>query len=196
MKTALTVWEDRISPVFDSARMLLVAEIENKKVTGRRYEPFDSDLSSHLAERLAELDIAVLICGAISELPANMIEAAGIKLIPFITGIANEVLYVYAKGIPIIPAFLMPGCGHKRRRHAGSGAGKKAKCPFYSQKEVIYMPKGDGKGPQGRGPGTGKGQGGCKSGRGGGASSRNSGQGQGRRKWGGQGRGKGGRQGG
>jgi hypothetical protein len=31
MKMALTVWENRISPVFDAARMLLVVEIDNTR---------------------------------------------------------------------------------------------------------------------------------------------------------------------
>ncbi len=118
MKTALTVWENRISPVFDSAHMLLMVEIENNKILNKRHEPFDPTLPLRLIERLIELDIAVLICGAISETPANMIEARAIKLIPFISGNADDVLKHYAQGHPIIPAFLMPGCDRKRKRQA------------------------------------------------------------------------------
>jgi predicted Fe-Mo cluster-binding NifX family protein len=199
MKMALTVWKNRISPVFDAANMLLVAEIENTKIISRRYESFEPGLSSGLADRLTGLNIEVLICGAISKLPANIIEVLGIRLIPFITGRADEVLDVYAKGISIIPTFLMPGCGHKRGRRAGKR--EKHSADFIQKKEVIYMPRGDGTGPQGQGTGTGKGQGGCNSGKGERGSGRNSGQGigsggqgrgQGRGKGGGQGRGKGG----
>jgi predicted Fe-Mo cluster-binding NifX family protein len=116
MKVALTVWEKRISPVFDSAAMLLIAEIENSKVTAKYTEPFNPEMPSQLAMSLNVQDVDTLICGAISEVPADMIEAEGIKLIPFISGDVFEVLNSYAKGIPIVPEFLMPGCGRGQRK--------------------------------------------------------------------------------
>jgi predicted Fe-Mo cluster-binding NifX family protein len=72
MKFAITVWGERVSPVFDSARQLLIVEIEDKRITSRRYEPFDPDLPYRLNERLAELNIEVFVCGAISKAPANI----------------------------------------------------------------------------------------------------------------------------
>jgi len=198
MKMALTVWGDRISPVFDGAHMLLVVEIENTKIINRHYEPFYPELPTRLAVRLVEMNVAVLICGAISEMPANIIETNGIKLIPFITGDAHEVIDAYGKNIPFMPAFLMPGCSHKRQRHAGRG--KKHGARFVHGREVTHMPRGDGTGPQGQGPGSGKGQGGRKSGKGRSRSDTNSGRrsgsgkgrGQGRSKGAGQGRNQGG----
>ncbi len=193
MKTAVTVWEDRISPVFDSARMLLIAEIENAKVTNRRYERFNPDIPSRLLNTLTELGVEVLICGAISEVPATIIEAGGIKLIPFIAGYADEVLACYAAGKQNIPEFLMPGCGRKRCRQGKEGNVRKGQ-----KKEVSIMPKGDGTGSQGQGQGSVKGRGGCKTGKGprgsgqcqgGGSGGKGTGGGQG--KGGGQGQGKG-----
>jgi predicted Fe-Mo cluster-binding NifX family protein len=193
MKMALTVWGNRISPVFDAAHMLLVVEIENTKIISRRYEPFYPELPTRLAARLAEMNIAVLICGAISEMPANILEANGIKLIPFITGDAHEVIDAYVKNVPFMPAFLMPGCSHKRHGHAGRG--KKHGARFAHGREVTHMPRGDGTGPQGQGSGTGKGQGGSKSGKGRRGSGTNSGSRSGKRQGRGQGRGKGSGQG-
>ena len=198
MKMALTVWGDRISPVFDGAHMLLVVEIENTKIINRHYEPFYPELPTRLAVRLVEMNVAVLICGAISEMPANIIEAKGIKLIPFITGDAHEVIDAYVKDVPFMPTFLMPGCSHKRYRHAGRG--KKHGARFANGREVTHMPRGDRTGPQGQGPGAGKGQGGRKSGKGRSRSDTNSGRrlgsgkgrGQGRSKGAGQGRNQGG----
>lgn len=110
MKVAVTVWEDRISPVFDASRRLLVAEIENTQITNRSYVIFNPERPSNLTKTLAELDIPVLICGAVSQVPANIIVADGIKLIPFIAGEVDRVLEVYAKGHSLAPAFVMPGC--------------------------------------------------------------------------------------
>ncbi|MBC2711820.1 MAG: NifB/NifX family molybdenum-iron cluster-binding protein [Desulfosarcina sp.] len=110
MKVAVTVWEDRISPVFDSARRLLIVEIENARITDRSYVIFDPELPSDLTKTLTALNVPVLICGAVSQVPATVIDAGGIMLIPFITGRVDCVLEAYAKGNSLEPAFVMPGC--------------------------------------------------------------------------------------
>lgn len=110
MKVAITVWKDRISPVFDASRRLLIAEIENARVTDRSYVYFDPGWPADLVKTLAMLDVPVLICGAVSQAPATSILAGGIKLIPFITGEVDRVLQLYAKGSPLAPTYVMPGC--------------------------------------------------------------------------------------
>lgn len=184
MKVAFTAWEDRVSPVFDSARKLLIADIENEQIVGKQYEPFNPQPVSRLGDMLKALEIEVLICGAISQTPSIIIEASGVKLISFIGGKIDDILESFAKDIRIVPEFSMPGCGrqyrHQRRRHNES---------LTKNKEVIYMPRGDGTGPQGQGQGKAgkKGKGGCKTGRDGQGRGQGQGSGQGRgRKQGGQ----------
>jgi predicted Fe-Mo cluster-binding NifX family protein len=112
MKVALTIWEGRISPLFDAARELLVADIEDSgRINNRRHEPITPQWPLRVAERMVEQGVTVLICGAISEAPAGMMEAAGIKLVAFVAGSVDEILDALAKGRPLIPAFSMPGCG-------------------------------------------------------------------------------------
>lgn len=111
MKVALTVWEGRISPLFDAARELLVVDIEERGVVNRRHEPIRPQSPMRVVERLLEQQVTVLICGAISEMPAGMMEAAGITLIAFVAGAVEDVLGALAKGSSLIPAFSMPGCG-------------------------------------------------------------------------------------
>jgi predicted Fe-Mo cluster-binding NifX family protein len=113
MKVAVTVWKDRISPVFDASRRLLIAEIENARVTDRSYVFFDPGWPANLVKTLAMLKVPVLICGAVSQAPATIINAGGITLIPFIAGEVDRVLEVYAKGNPLAPTFVMPGCGSR-----------------------------------------------------------------------------------
>ena len=110
MKVAVTVWEDRISPVFDASRRLLIAEIENARVTDQSYVLFDPGRPGSLVKTLAMLDVPVLICGAVSQAPATIIVTGGITLIPFIAGEVDRVLEVYAKGNSLEPTFVMPGC--------------------------------------------------------------------------------------
>jgi len=187
MKTALTVWANRISPVFDAASMLLVVEFGDSKIQSRLYEPFDPDRPSHLAARLTQMHVTTLICGAISQRPAMLLEAGGVRLIPFITGRVEKVLKAYARAMLITPAFLMPGCQCRRRQRWQEGAKNRSDMYFRKNKEVMKMPRRDQTGPQGQGAGSGRGQGGCKPGKGGGSKVSNTGQGQGRR----YGRGKG-----
>ncbi len=179
MKVAVTIWGKRISPVFDSSRMLLIVEIKDREIIDRKFIAFNPDRPSHLLALLIELDISVLICGAVSQMPANFIEAGGIKLIPFITGNAEEIITLYAKDADLIPTFLMPGCRRQYCQKQGSRLGETAR-----QKEGQFMPKQDGTGFQGKGSGTGR----CPRGR----QKRGLGQGQGQGRCGqGQGQGQG-----
>ena len=95
MKVALTAWEDRISPVFDSSRRLLIAEIDNGEIVSKRYESFFPEMSARLAGVLKSLGIDVLICGAISQFPASILENSGILLIPFVSGNADMVSPIF-----------------------------------------------------------------------------------------------------
>ena len=113
MKVALTIWDNRISPVFDAASTLLVAEIENQEVVTRRYESFNPERMSRLLEILSRLQVDMLICGAISNTLSSVITHGNIKLIPFIGGNVEDVLELIAQGMDIVPAFLMPGCGSR-----------------------------------------------------------------------------------
>lgn len=112
MKVAVTVWENRLSPVFDASRRLLIAEIENGQITNRAFMIFNPEQPAALAKTLMELDVPVLICGAVSQVPASTIIAGGITLIPFIAGELDRVLDVYASGNSLAPTFVMPGCRH------------------------------------------------------------------------------------
>ena len=186
MKVALTVWEDKISPVFDVARTLLIAELENGEIVGRYYEPMFAEISSLLAEWLRELGVDVLVCGAISQVPAIILEAGGVRLLSFIGGNAEEVLTSFVKGEPITEMYSLPGCGrcHGRQR-------VRAGCVNQQFKEVRMMPGRDKTGPLGSGAGTGRGRGGCGSGQGGATSGQGRGAGKGQRQGAGKGTGRG-----
>jgi predicted Fe-Mo cluster-binding NifX family protein len=110
MKVALTVWEGRISPLFDVTRMLLIADIESHRVSEKHFEPFDFDSAFFRAEKLHDLGVKVLICGGISGFFDSFIEAKGIQIIPFAAGAVNEVLEAYVNGNLFTERFRMPGC--------------------------------------------------------------------------------------
>ncbi len=110
MKIAVTVWDDKIAPVFDSARTLLIVDIKNERINTISYHPFDPKFTARLTEELNHLGIDVFICGAISEIHSTLIEACRIQLISFMSGNVTQILEAFAKGNPLAPSFLMPGC--------------------------------------------------------------------------------------
>jgi predicted Fe-Mo cluster-binding NifX family protein len=128
-KIAVTVWGQRISPVFDSARTLLIAEIQGRTLVGTSLLTFDPERPLELLQMLRAQQVMLIICGAVSEGPASMLEAAGVELIPFIAGDVRHVLDHYLQGRSFGSEFRMPGCGKhiccrgKIRRGCEIGAG-------------------------------------------------------------------------
>ena len=113
MKVGLTVWENRISPVADSARHLLVVDVGNQTIRGRCTERINAESVFYRARRLADLEVNVFICGAISDFFASLVEGYGIRLIPFICGKSEKVLDAYLDDSLRTPKFMMTGCAHR-----------------------------------------------------------------------------------
>ena len=113
LKTAITVWGNRISPVFDAAGTLLVVEIENHQIKKKQYLSFDPETPSDLTHVLKKMDVDVLVCGAISTKPANLIIGNDIKLISFVTGNVQQLLETFVKNQTIEKNFMMPGCSRQ-----------------------------------------------------------------------------------
>lgn len=123
MKLAIPVWNGRVSPVFDSARRLLLFEVFNGRVVERGETLLPEEHAPGRVERLRQLGICTLVCGAVSRPLADMIAAAGIELVPFVAGDVDEVARAYLSNELPGPAFFMPGCCGARRRGRGRGFG-------------------------------------------------------------------------
>ncbi len=109
MKLSITIWGNRISPVFDSANTLMIAQIDGSNVVHRQFEKFNPKQIHQIASTLNNFQIDVLICGAITEIQSQIIEKAGIALFSFITGNADKTLVSLLKKPNQISKFLMPG---------------------------------------------------------------------------------------
>ncbi|MBT4290286.1 MAG: hypothetical protein HOD92_23415 [Deltaproteobacteria bacterium] len=110
MKIGLTVWENKISPVFDSSSKLMIVDLNESNMSNIKYEAFDSTQLSLFISQLNLLGVYSLICGAISEFPWKILTNSNIKVFPFLAGDAMDLVNAIAKGDAIIPKFLMPGC--------------------------------------------------------------------------------------
>ena len=125
-KIAIPVYGGRISNVFDFSKKLLIVDIENGHESGRREMDIPAVASMQRAGKLLQLDVNVLVCGAISRPLAGMVAAAGIELIPNITGGVEEVILAYITGeLRTAPRYRMPGCGAGTGKRRGWRHGKK-----------------------------------------------------------------------
>jgi len=126
MLVAIPTLEDRVSPVFDVAQAVVIAELEGNREQRRQTVPlYSRDLARRAAE-LAQHGVNVLICGAISLPLEVMLDAAGVRVIPQTCGGVDEVLRAFAAGQLDDRAFLMPGCcGRRRRGWCGAGGSRR-----------------------------------------------------------------------
>ncbi|MFP4571894.1 MAG: NifB/NifX family molybdenum-iron cluster-binding protein [Desulfobacterales bacterium] len=127
MKVALAVWNGRISPVFDVSRDLMVIDIDGGREIDRIYVHFSSDQPMHKVRRLVDMEVEVLLCGAVSRQLAETLEANGIRLFGFISGEAESVISAYLKGRLPSAEMSMPGCRPARRRRREKFRGKKGR---------------------------------------------------------------------
>jgi predicted Fe-Mo cluster-binding NifX family protein len=155
MKIAFAYWNERIAPVFDTTRQIRVVKVESGKIVSETQELLPQDLPVQRAHRLAELDIGVLICGAISGPLHETIAGYGIQAIPFVAGDLRKVIQAWFKGSLEHDVFAMPGCcGRIGRRFRGMQS-------KYQEAKIM-----NGKGRRmGAGCGKRQGQGGGRHGR-------------------------------
>ncbi|MBW2030998.1 MAG: hypothetical protein JRH06_13120 [Deltaproteobacteria bacterium] len=123
MRVAISVWDDKISPVLDTASRLWVVDLDNQGPTSR-FEIFieEQDLSRRCL-RIVGSGIDTLICGAVSRPLLNMLESSGINIIPGIIGDKDDVLEAYIKGSLSNPKYLMPGYDNVRGAQHNTGRG-------------------------------------------------------------------------
>lgn len=114
VRIAMPCWMGRVSPVFDVARRLLVVNVENSAELNREYKDM-GDLGLLGRPRyVADLNVRVLICGALSVPVRLILEAKGIEVVDQICGETEEVLQAFLTGRLGDPSFLMPGSKVRR----------------------------------------------------------------------------------
>ncbi len=92
MRIAIPVWNDRVSPVFDVARSIRVADIADGAVAHLSNHELEND---NRAAMLAKIGVDLLICGAISIPLESTLCVAGVEVIPDTCGGAEEIITWY-----------------------------------------------------------------------------------------------------
>jgi predicted Fe-Mo cluster-binding NifX family protein len=145
MKAAFSVWDNRIAPVFDVSRQILLVETKAGRINSERREALADTIPEQKAACLAELGVDILVCGAVSRPLQEMLAAYGIRVIPFLAGDLREVIGAWLAGKGEINLFAMPGCCKRKRRIRAS-----------REVEEVF----DMRGRSGGGAGQGRGMGG------------------------------------
>jgi predicted Fe-Mo cluster-binding NifX family protein len=129
MNTTVAVPVNNSSQVtaLDFCTSVIVIIIEDGRVTTTRTVAANEALPSLRANRLKEMQVNVVLCGAISDPLSMMLWHCGIKVYPGLTGNAEGLVGAYIENK--LAGFQAPdfrpgfrrscGCGNRRRFHGG-----------------------------------------------------------------------------
>jgi predicted Fe-Mo cluster-binding NifX family protein len=124
MKTGFSVWEQRIAPVFDTARQIHLIESEGTRITAEKALSLATADAQEKVAWLSAQGVGTLVCGAVSRPLQEQLAAAGIKVVPFVAGDLRQVIQASFDGSLNGAAFTMPGCCGRRRMRRQHGASR------------------------------------------------------------------------
>jgi predicted Fe-Mo cluster-binding NifX family protein len=123
MTVAIPIWQERVSPVLDTAGRLLVVTRHRGREVSRRQFILAPLPPSALVSAIVELGVDVLICGALSQWLEAELWRSGVQVIARVCGEIEPVLLAHLAHRLDCPEFRMPGCcGHLRRTSAARRA--------------------------------------------------------------------------
>lgn len=110
MRIAIANWDDRVSPVLDTAASLTVIEQGVAGESGRRILRLEGTGVSSRAREIGALGLDALICGAISRPLHEVLSAGGFEIVAFVAGGVDQVLAAFLRGDLPNRALTLPGC--------------------------------------------------------------------------------------
>ena len=123
IKVAFSTLNNRVAPVFDTSSEIIVATVENKIIVSEQSVGLTQNTVFELIDKLNELKINQLVCGAISRALQCQIEQKNIAVMPFISGELSTVKAGWLNDELDKEEYIMPGCCGRRVRGGGNGAG-------------------------------------------------------------------------
>lgn len=117
MRIGIPIWNNRISPVLDTASKLLVIEMDHENEAGRFEIFLDEHELTRRCLRIRGMNVDLLICGAVSRPFCSMLEASGINIIQDISGHPEDVLQAYLGNKLAHSGLMMPGCRGSNQKY-------------------------------------------------------------------------------
>jgi predicted Fe-Mo cluster-binding NifX family protein len=115
-RVAIAVWRGCVSTTLDFASSLLVVDMDGQKEAARKQVRLGGSSPQATALTLEEQGVRVVICGAISRSLEYSLEMRGMKVVPFVSGVVDDVISAFARGTLDDGRFLMAGCPPDARR--------------------------------------------------------------------------------
>jgi predicted Fe-Mo cluster-binding NifX family protein len=119
MRVGIAAHAGRISPVLDVARRVVIVDVEGSREVGRREAELEAGTLSGVVAQLGELEVDVLVCGAVSWPLEAALSSMGLRVVARVCGPVEEVLRALVAGELDGGAYRMPGCGGGGRRRRG-----------------------------------------------------------------------------
>ena len=119
MKVAVAVWENSVSTVCDFCSRLLIFDIEANEARNPLPMTFETQVWPARVNRLKDLGVGVLLCGAVSRPLEKMLATAGIEVIAWLSGSVEEIIRAYLDGGLSDARFILPGFGPGASRVRG-----------------------------------------------------------------------------
>jgi len=107
---SISIFNKRLSPLFDTSQNLLIVNLEGSQEKGREVISFGSLSPLKKIEKLVEKKVDILICGAISNFFIHPLVKANIQVIGNLCGEYEEIIEAFKKNEIFLDKFLMPGC--------------------------------------------------------------------------------------
>ena len=109
MRVAIPEHLNRVAPVFDCCRQLLL--VAHDAQADRLIAGEDWSMLPRFARatRLKELDVELLVCGGISGCLENLVRRQGVNVLPWVAGDVWEILAALRTGSILDPRYAMPG---------------------------------------------------------------------------------------
>lgn len=114
MKVLITVWNGRVSPVFDVAKDGLLLDIESGAVVSKNSVSIVYGNCMHKVDFILNEKIDVLVCGAVSRRIEVELIDKGVVVHSFISGDIDEVIEGLIHNRLSGSDFAMPGCARGR----------------------------------------------------------------------------------
>ncbi len=124
VKTAYSIWQQRIAPVFDTAQNLLLVESDGSRIASEKTCALPAEDAAQKVAWLAAQGVDTLVCGAVSRPVQEQLAVAGIAVMPFVAGELRQVIRASLDGTLSGSAYRMPGCCGRRRQRRQQGGGR------------------------------------------------------------------------
>ena len=116
---AVPVFQDRVSPLMDVSNRYMIYEAEDGEIKQRISISLNTDGESQRVEKLKEIGVNTIICGAVSGYVAHIVDEKGMRLISMIYGPIEEIIDQYLANSLASYCPGSTGCANRKRKRHG-----------------------------------------------------------------------------